>query len=411
MVRTGYDEFHRCDSLATVVGMTTQSKKRWPTQTWTVEAGPVELVGALDLDRSGTGVVARRLPAWTRPQIPDLIMDAIVQLPSGVRLRFTTDSTTVELDVMLTLIRRLPGELRPAVFDLVVDGTLADQATTTTGTLVSVTGTDPDSVTFEPGEPTTVRFAGLPAGPKAIEVWLPQATAVELRDLQVDHGTSVQPAPPPTGRRWVHYGSSISHCFEADSPTGTWPAIAARRAHVELCNLGFAGQCMLDPFVARTIRDLDVDVISTKVGINVVNGDTLRDRTFGPALHGLLDTVREGHPDTPLLVVSPIHCPSAEDSPGPTVTRPDGTVTTVPGLDELRTTSLTLRRMREMIAAVVQTRRDLGDTNLHHLDGLELFGAADVDDLPDGLHPNADGYRRMGERFASLAFGEGGALH
>ena len=27
-----------------------------------------------------------------------------------------------------------------------------------------------------------------------------------------------------------------------------------------------------------------------------------------------------------------------------------------------------------------------------------------VDDLPDGLHPNSAGYRRMGERFAARAF-------
>jgi lysophospholipase L1-like esterase len=31
-----------------------------------------------------------------------------------------------------------------------------------------------------------------------------------------------------------------------------------------------------------------------------------------------------------------------------------------------------------------------------------------VGDLPDGLHPNADGYVRMGERFAAYAFAPGG---
>jgi lysophospholipase L1-like esterase len=46
--------------------------------------------------------------------------------------------------------------------------------------------------------------------------------------------------------------------------------------------------------------------------------------------------------------------------------------------------------------------------NLHLLEGTDLFGEDDLDDLPDGLHPNAAGYQRMGERFNALAFGPGG---
>ena len=33
-----------------------------------------------------------------------------------------------------------------------------------------------------------------------------------------------------------------------------------------------------------------------------------------------------------------------------------------------------------------------------------------IGDLPDMLHPNAAGYRRMGERFHRLAFASGGPL-
>jgi len=57
---------------------------------------------------------------------------------------------------------------------------------------------------------------------------------------------------------------------------------------------------------------------------------------------------------------------------------------------------------------VVEARRAEGDANLHVLDGLLLFGPDDVADLPDLLHPNPAGYRRMGERFHELAFANGG---
>jgi hypothetical protein len=120
--------------------------------------------------------------------------------------------------------------------------------------------------------------------------------------------------------------------------------------------------------------------------------------------------VRDGHPETPLLVVSPIICPVAEDYPGPTIPDASGIMQIVPRPDALMPGCLTLKRIREIIAAAVEQRRAAGDANLHYLDGLSLFGESDLADLPDGLHPNAAGYQRMGERFHALALGGGGAL-
>ena len=165
-----------------------------------------------------------------------------------------------------------------------------------------------------------------------------------------------------------------------------------------MVNLGFAGNAMLDPFVARTIRDLDADLISLKAGVNITALGAFTPRTFGPAVDGFLDTIRDGHPHTPLLVVSPIVLPAAEHAPDPG----DG----LPGADLVRE-DLTMPRLRRMLAGIVR-RRAGRDRHLHFLDGRELFGAADVADLPDGTHPNAAGYRRIGERFAAKAFAENG---
>ena len=78
----------------------------------------------------------------------------------------------------------------------------------------------------------------------------------------------------------------------------------------------------------------------------------------------------------------------------------EGKFVTLKGHEEIRNGCLTLTRVREVIADVVERRRSAGDQNLRYLDGLSLFGSSDARDLPDDLHPNAEGYIRMGERFA-----------
>lgn len=366
---------------------------------------PIEFVGALDFDMREHGISPRRLPAWTRPQVPPM-MDVMVRMPAGVRLAFVTDASRIELHVLTTTMVTPPRPPRAVAFDLDVDGEI-HSAAGTGGNLIIINPDKPGDFELQRGEAYTVSF-DLESGLKSCQLWLPHNAFVELRGLSLDDGARLE-APPPASR-WVHYGSSISHCMEAETPTGTWPAIAASHAGLSLSGLGFGGQCHLDQFVARTIGDLDADVISIKTGINVVNMDSMRERTFVPALHGFLDTIRERRPQTPIIVASPIYCPSAEQCPGPTIADAQGKFRTLQGHEEIQQGCLTLTRIREIIQGVVEVRRQLGDPHLGYVDGLALFGEADADDLPDDLHPNPAGYRRLGERFARLVFTDGGVL-
>ena len=357
----------------------------------------VDVCGALDFDERRSGLAPRRLPAWTRLQMP-AVMDAMVRMPSGVRLRFATDSRRVGVHFLATNMVNPLRPRRPVVFNCEAAGRLQDAASTQ-GNAIVFKPDAPGEFELVRGDADTVLFE-VPAGAGVCEIWLPHNAFVELRALQIDEGATISAPPAETRHRWIHYGSSISHCMEAEEPARTWPAVAARRAGVALQNLGFGGQCHLDQFVARTIRDVEADIVSIKTGINVVNMDSMRERVFVPALHGFLDTIREGKPDVPIVAISPIYCPSAETRPGPTVPNDAGRFVTIAGFEPYRVGCLSLTRIREIVAEAVAARRAAGDVNLHYVDGLDLFGAADADDLPDDLHPNPAGYERMGERFA-----------
>jgi len=141
-----------------------------------------------------------------------------------------------------------------------------------------------------------------------------------------------------------------------------------------------------------------------KLGINVVNADVMRLRAFGPAVHGFLDTIREGHPTAPLLVVSPLYCPIHERTPGPGdfdhAALASGVVrfraTGLPGDGKL-----TLEVIRDALAEIVAQREDPA---LHYVDGLSLYGPEDYAEfpLPDELHPDGPAHQRIASRFAPL---------
>ncbi|MDT8913196.1 GDSL-type esterase/lipase family protein [Amycolatopsis sp. PS_44_ISF1] len=339
----------------------------------------VSILGALDLERTPSGVRPRRLPAWTRPRLADELMELVVSHAAGVRLRLRTAAQSLALDVHVT-VPRLPDGLVPASFDLAVDGTVLARVPATEGDVFSFTK-DFSEVRLSPGRPETVRFEDLPSGEKDVEIWLPHGAVVELRGLSAD-APLLTPAPAP-GPAWVHHGSSISHGLEAPAPTLTWPALAALETGAALTNLGFSGSAVLDPEVARAIRDTPADLVTLKLGINIVGKAMMVERTFVPAVHGFLDTIREGHPDARIVLVSPTACAAPERLPhGPGV--------------------LTLEDVRSLLAKVAGAREDPA---LHFLDGHELLGPAEAGALPDGLHPDPAAHLRMGERAARLLVG------
>jgi len=306
--------------------------------------------GAISIQHTADWSLPWRIPYPQADLFPPVELQARTVMPAGVRLTFVSDTRTVG------------GTLIPvpemAPLDLCCDGALiASQP---------LDGRD------------NFRFDNLPAGDKVIELWLPQFGEFKLRSLQIDNDATL--TAHTDGRpRWITYGSSITQCRTAASPTQTWPAIVARNRDFNLTCLGFGGQCHLEPMLARQIRDLPADYLSMCVGINIYGAASLSPRTFRAAIIGFVQTVREKQPDTPYVVMSPIYSPPRETT--------------------ANAVGFTLQAMREEVAAAVAALQAAGDRNLHYVNGLEIFGADYAHLLPDELHPNAEGYRLMGQNF------------
>ena len=211
------------------------------------------------------------------------------------------------------------------------------------------------------------------------EVWLPHTSPIEVTGLAVSPGRSCEPAADARPK-WITYGSSLTHCRRAHSPARTWPAIVARRRRWHLTSLGFGGNCCLEPMLGIAIRDLPADFISLKLGINCINNGALSARTFKAAVIGLVQIIRERHPDTPLALISPIGFPPHE-------TRPNLVGYTIGG-------------MRDDIEDACDRLSRRGDGNLYHFNGLELFSLDEIAQYAeDQCHPDADGIELMAEHF------------
>ncbi len=124
--------------------------------------------------------------------------------------------------------------------------------------------------------------------------------------------------------------------------------------------------------IGRLIRDLPADLVTLKLGINTHVG-RLSNRTFGPCA-GLVQLIREKHPDIPLVVISPIYSPPREAK-------------------RMTDLSLTLEEMRVILADVVDACRQYGDRNIHYIDGLRPVRTGRTAFLPDRLTPTTTASR------------------
>jgi lysophospholipase L1-like esterase len=208
----------------------------------------------------------------------------------------------------------------------------------------------------------------LPLGPGPATVYLPEGMAPALTGI-TGLGAAIAPGPPQ--RRWLAYGDSITEGWGASAPGRTWLATAARRLRLEAVNFGYAGSGRGELVVAEAMAAVPADVITLAFGTNCWGMIAFSEDLLEATVRAFVASVRAGHPRTPIVAVSPIVRPDAEDTPN--------------------RLGATLARLR---AAYERAVLSLGtaDARITLVPGRELVRAGQ---LADGIHPDDAGHAAL----------------
>lgn len=215
-------------------------------------------------------------------------------LPIGVRLEFTAHAAhAVEIRYRATV----PGPT-DALRDLAHGFALWDRHGVVR------------EVWTEPAAEAVVRIE-LPGGTGPFTLHPPEAQSPLILGLRGIGGT-VAPAPPAP--RWVVHGDSITEGWWSTRPAHGWPSVAGRALGWDTVNLGYAGAARGELATAEQIAGLPADVLTLAFGTNCWSRVPFSVPLLYETTRAFLDLVRQGHPRTPMLLLSP-YCGRTPSAP------------------------------------------------------------------------------------------------
>ena len=295
-------------------------------------------------------LVLRRLPErlkeTLRPPVWNLAQD-----PSGGRIRFATDSTTVGISAENPKFSNMHhmASVGENGFDIYVDGAYLGSGW-------------PDAT----GKITREWTVGTERKMREISIYLPLYKPVTIGELQFDEKAQIRPARAySVAKPVVYYGSSITQGGCASNPGGSCQAILERRLGADFVNLGFSGNGMGEPALAKAICELDPSIIVLDFWGNPSA------EQYAAALPPFVEILREKFPIVPILVVSPFYFPAEAVNEG---------------------TARSQETKRRTAHELVEQRKKAGDKHIVFVDGLKMLNKDQTDGLVDGVHCSSLGF-------------------
>jgi lysophospholipase L1-like esterase len=206
-------------------------------------------------------------------------------------------------------------------------------------------------------------------GPEPALVYLPEGmrpVVLALRGV----GGAIAPAPPKP--RWICYGDSIAEGWCASEPAAAWPHALAREQGLDVVNMGYAGSARGEIASAEEIAAHPAELVTIAHGTNCWTRTPHSAGMFAEGLRAFVRIVREGHPQTPIVALSPLLRADAESTPN--------------------RLGATLADLRAAFEAVVGERRAAGDAAILLVSGLPLVSR---ERFPDGIHPDDLGHAQL----------------
>ncbi len=294
--------------------------------------------------------VLRRLPSRLKDRFRPPVWD-LAQDPSGGRIRFRTDSTTIGLVAENPYFSNMHhmASVGENGFDLYVGRDYRGSAW-------------PDAS----GKISKEWSVGRERRMRDITLYLPLYKAVTIRELNFDAEAKIEPAKPyAIPKPIVYYGSSITQGGCASNPGGSCQAILERWLDADFVNLGFSGNGLGESALAEAICELDPSCIVLDFWANPSA------EQYASALPVFVRILRQKWPRMPILVVSPFYFPAEEC-----------------GGEVAREQSAKRRTAREFVE---QHRKD-GDRWIRYVDGFKMLNRDQTAGLVDAVHCNSLGF-------------------
>lgn len=328
--------------------------------TWlTVPSAPLEIDGLPWQSENGADLI--RFPRRLKDDLPEAVWD-LAQSPSGGRIRFSTNTTKL---VIRLEYPSPPGMRNMHAFgqtgvDLYLDGAYRGTAIATA-----------DS---KPGNPVEhVYFENQPGKEREVTLYLPLYKPVKVLGIGIDKDARIGKAAPfALTKPVVFYGTSITQGGCASRSGMAYQAILGRALNIDFVNLGFSGNGKGEPVVARAVAEIDASVFVLDFSQNNETLESLIE-VYDP----FIATLREKHPATPIIAITPIANTREQFSP------------------DAKNES-----MRDHIRQVVSRRIGAGDEHLQLMEGTDMLGPDRLDGLVDGSHPNDLGFEWMADGIA-----------